>query len=69
MVSFRNFKIAKGAVVCTEAQLLGDITIGKCVVRMGVNWIKRFPEEMCLGRVGRDSRVRPHPFPRVILSG
>ena len=27
-VSERNFKIAKGAVVCSEALLIGDITIG-----------------------------------------
>ena len=26
----RNFKIGQGAVVCTEAQLTGDITIGRC---------------------------------------
>jgi len=25
---FSNFKIAKGAVVCSEAQLVGDITVG-----------------------------------------
>lgn len=25
----RNFKIAKGAVVCSEALLIGDITIGE----------------------------------------
>ena len=28
LLSERNFKIAKGAVVCSEALLIGDITIG-----------------------------------------
>ena len=34
--SCRNFKIAKSAVVCSEAELYGDVTIGgrslRCVV-------------------------------------
>ena len=51
--STRNFKIAKGAVVCSEAQLVGDITIGMpaycghmsfCVTHCVVLWCPRYPD-------------------------
>ena len=61
--SYRNFKIAKDAVVCSEAQLVGDVTIGEVVDLTTSIGSEIFPPHTS------GSRTVIHPTARILAEG